>query len=278
MRILVDKEWVMEQLTNDEFVVVDCHFQLGNPPFGKEHFLNEHIPGAIFFDLEKDLSGKVQSHGGRHPLPELNIFQEKLEESGISPENTVVVYDDGVSPYASRFYWMMKYVGHEKVYILNGGLTDWKKAGLPLEQGCNKRQRSQYPMQINPQILASYDEIKKVSLGQAFDVILIDSREEQRYKGTHEPIDRIAGHIPGSINEFWMNGLADGKFMLPEEQRNRFKHLDPNKEIIVYCGSGVTASPNFVALKEAGFQKVKVYIGSYSDWVSYPENPVEKES
>ncbi|WP_163101111.1 sulfurtransferase [Peribacillus alkalitolerans] len=275
--MFVDKEWVMNQLTNDDVILIDCHFQLGNPTFGKEHFGKEHIPGAIFFDLEEDLSGTVQSHGGRHPLPDLKVFQEKLEQRGISPKNTVVAYDDGAGPYASRLYWMMKYVGHEKVYILNGGLTDWKKADLPIEIDCKQRKSSNYPLKVNPEILATYEEVQKVSQGHSLDVTLIDSREGMRYKGIEEPIDRIAGHIPGSINEFWMNGLSEGRFLLSDEQKNRFKHLDADKEIIVYCGSGVTASPNFVALKEAGFNKVKVYIGSYSDWVSYPENPVSKE-
>ncbi|WP_108671185.1 sulfurtransferase [Peribacillus acanthi] len=278
MSIFVEKEWVMNQLTNNNIILVDCHFQLGNPTFGKNHFLKEHLPGAVFFDLEEDLSGPVQTHGGRHPLPDLHVFQEKLQQSGISPSDTIVAYDDGLSPYASRFYWMMKYVGHEKVYILNGGLADWKKSNLPLEKIENQRERSNYSLNINPQILAAYNEVKSFSLGQLSNSILLDSRDEKRYKGIEEPIDRIAGHIPGSINNFWMNGLSEGKFLLSEEQKERFKHLDPNKEIIVYCGSGVTAAPNYVALKEAGFPKVKVYIGSYSDWVSYPENPVEKET
>jgi thiosulfate/3-mercaptopyruvate sulfurtransferase len=274
MMVFVEQDWLKERLGNEDLVVVDCRFKLGDPDYGFQQFKKSHIPGAIFMDLEKDLSGEVKEHGGRHPLPDMIEFNEILEAKGITNDSLIVAYDAGMEPFASRFYWMMKYVGHEKVYILNGGFSEWVKAGYPVEMDMKVREKSRYELNISRDILASYEEVKKASEENSSHVVLIDSRDEKRYKGLEEPIDKKAGHIPGAINEVWTNGFKDGRALVGEEQRKRFSQLNPESQIIVYCGSGVTAAPNYVALKEAGFEHVKVYIGSFSDWVSYDDNPV----
>lgn len=274
--MLVEKEWLLNNLHNKKIRIVDCRFNLQNTNLGTEQYGNDHLPNAVYFDLAKDLSGVVEKHGGRHPLPNLLDFKEKLSNAGIRNDDIIVAYDGGEGSYAGRFLWLMKYIGHDEVYVLNGGYKHWKEAGYPLENRLPLTERSDYELSVQTDMLASYEEVKKLSETRNNSQILIDSRDSIRYSGIEEPIDKKPGHIPGAINIPWTEGFQDGLFKTKESQQDRFKTLDPNKDIIVYCGSGVTATPNYMALKEAGFQNVKVYIGSYSDWVSYDENPVEK--
>jgi thiosulfate/3-mercaptopyruvate sulfurtransferase len=228
-------------------------------------------------DLEKDLSGTPGEHGGRHPLPDLGAFTLKLGEIGIDDTAVVVAYDDQGGAMASRFWWMLHFLGHPKVYILDVGFSQWKAAGYPIASMnaaivSRPRERSFKP-QIRSHLLVSMDEVRK-KMGSN-DTILIDSREERRYLGLEEPIDPVAGHIPGAINVFWKESLnEEGQWKSGAEQKQRFTQIPTDKELIVYCGSGVTACPNVVALKEAGFNDVKLYAGSWSDWISYSENPI----
>ena len=171
----------------------------------------------------------------------------------------------------------MKYIGHEKIYVLNGGFQEWKKQGFPTDNKVTFYLPTDYHMNIQEQLYADVNDIRKV-VAKEKQAVLIDSREKKRYLGEFEPIDPIPGHIPGAINKFWLDGVdPDGKFLDIEKQKERFKDISPDKEIIVYCGSGVTAAPNVLLLNSIGFSKVKLYVGSYSDWVSYQEHPVEKE-
>jgi thiosulfate/3-mercaptopyruvate sulfurtransferase len=276
LQYYVDLEWLKEHLGKKGVRIVDCRFKLGSPDEGRRLYEQGHIPGAVYFDLEKDLSGAVGEHGGRHPLPDLNQFKERLQDAGIGGETTVIAYDGIEGAFASRFWWLMKYVGHEKVYILNGGFSGWKKKGYPYDQSIPKFEKTSFNLSENKEMLASYVDVKDIGINGSRSAVLIDSRESKRYKGIEEPIDRIAGHIPSAINKPWMDGLENGVFKPREEQEKRFAELDRNQPIIVYCGSGITATPNYIALKEAGYQNVKLYAGSYSDWVSYEENPVNR--
>jgi len=276
MNFVVNKDWLAEQLQNDQVVIVDCRFELGNPDKGEELYRDNHIPGAYYFHLEKQLSAPVTKHGGRHPLPDMDQFKPELEKAGINHTKTVVAYDGGEGQFASRFWWLLTYMGHEKVYVLNEGFKGWVEAGFPTSKEVPAYQTAEFEVTIQKKMLASYDEVKAAVEDKKNAPLLIDSRDEARYLGEIEPIDRIPGHIPGAINRFWGEGLEQGSFKNGEEQRKRFAELDQEGPIIVYCGSGVTATPNVIALKMAGFQDVKLYAGSYSDWVSYEENPVEK--
>lgn len=278
--MIVEKEWLVKRLGNDNLSIIDCRFDLQNKEYGKQQYEIGHLPNAIYFHLEEDLSGEVEIHGGRHPLPDLEQFKLKIEKAGICNDTSVVVYDSGDGPFAgafaARFLWMMKYIGHEKVMILNGGFSKWKEAGYPVESKKPLVTESTYEVHVQDKILATYDLVKEFTVTKPKDTMLIDSRDYKRYAGVEEPMDRIAGHIPGAVNEPFAEGLNNGYFLGAQDQVHRFKHLDRNKTFIVYCGSGVTATPNYVALKEAGYENVKLYVGSYSDWVSYKDNPVEK--
>lgn len=275
MKHFVDRLWLKEHLNDQNIRIVDCRFQLGNPDAGYRAYHQAHIEGAVYFHLEKDLSGKVEEHGGRHPLPKIEAFKSLLEDSGIHSDTIIVAYDDGPSAFATRLWWLLKYVGHDKVYILNGGYQGWKEAGFPVDSMIPTYPKTELTFDIQSQMYASYDEVKGIAETPHSEVILVDSREENRYLGLIEPIDKKAGHIPGAINFPWTDGLKEGEFKDAKEQEDRFKKIDKSRKVIVYCGSGVTATPNYLALKEAGFSNVKLYIGSFSDWVSYDENKVE---
>ncbi|KAB2333617.1 sulfurtransferase [Bacillus mesophilum] len=271
----INANWLKLHLNDEKLVIADCRFNLSDPEEGEMLYKNDHIPGALYYDLEKDLSAPVKQHGGRHPLPPMDNFIELLERSGIDRATTVIAYDGGQGAYASRLWWMLTYVGHEKVYILNGGYEDWKKQDGAITNKIPTPAKSSYSPSCNHDMIASYEEVKEAVSKKTKNIVLIDSREEKRYLGIEEPIDKKAGRIPGAINKVWFEGLENGRFRNAKEQQKRFTDIDPSKTLIVYCGSGVTAAPNYIALKEAGYPNVKLYPGSFSDWISYEENEVE---
>jgi thiosulfate/3-mercaptopyruvate sulfurtransferase len=272
----VEPKWIKDHLHDVNVRIIDCRFKLGDPAAGRTQFEEGHIPGAVYFDLEKDLSDAVGIHGGRHPLPSPEQLKNRLEKAGINNETTLIAYDAKEGAYASRFWWLLKYLGHDKVYILNGGFEAWSRAGYPVTDGTSEYEKSVFTINLNKDMLASYKEVKGLVHNGDDDTVLIDSREERRYFGIEEPIDRVAGHIPTAINKPWLDGLENGVFKPKSEQEKRFADIPKDKAVIVYCGSGVTATPNYIALKAAGYSNVRLYAGSYSDWVSYEENPIEK--
>ncbi|WP_077620051.1 sulfurtransferase [Bacillus sinesaloumensis] len=276
MNFVVNKEWVVEQLHNENVRIIDCRFALGDPEEGGRLYTESHIPRAFYFDLEKQLSAPVKKHGGRHPLPDMAQFKREIEKVGIDNTTTVIAYDGGEGQFASRFWWLLTYIGHDKVYVLNEGFKGWVEAGYPTSSEVPEVKPALFVEDIQEDMLASYEEVKQIVAQKSPSSILIDSRDESRYLGEVEPIDRIAGHIPGALNKCWLEGLDQGAFKDNEEQKKRFTDLNEEAEIIVYCGSGVTATPNYIALKMAGFKNVRLYAGSYSDWISYHENPVSK--
>lgn len=275
MKFIVDKEWLLKNLHEPSIRIVDCRFSLADPEKGHQEYSQSHLPGAVFFDLEKDLSGAVAEHGGRHPMPKISEFTFKLEQAGINEHTTLVAYDNGEGAYAARFWWMLQYLGHEKVYVLDGGYKNWYKANYPVTTEIQSFSKTTFNVHIKPELLADIDEVRSVVCGQVPNAVLLDSREEKRFLGLVEPIDKKAGRIPGAINKPWLEGFSEGGYRSMDEQNKRFSDIDREKQVIVYCGSGVTATPNYLALKEAGFDKVKLYLGSFSDWISYSENEIE---
>jgi thiosulfate/3-mercaptopyruvate sulfurtransferase len=275
MRSIVSMEFVRGRLDSPETVIVDCRFVLGDPEAGRKSYEEDHIPGAVYLDLEQDLSGPKRSHSGRHPLPDPGLLARKLGSVGIDPSKRVIAYDNQGGAMASRLWWLLQYLGHKEVYIMDGGYSRWKSAGCPVTDRTPTPQPAIFNAVIQDDMVVGMEEVRN-RLGDG-GMALLDSREEPRYKGLTEPIDPVAGHIPGAVNYFWKEGLdSEGCWKSAELQKGRFEAVDPGKQIIVYCGSGVTACPNIIALKEAGFPNVKLYAGSWSDWISYPENPVAK--
>ncbi|PFA15268.1 sulfurtransferase [Bacillus cereus] len=275
--MIVTVEWLREHIEDENVRIIDCRFDLANPNWGREKYEEEHILHALYFDLNLDLSSPVTEHGGRHPLPNIEEFVDKLSQAGIDEHTTVIAYDSQAGANASRLWWLLNYVGHEKVYILDAGLPAWKENGLRTTAEIPVVARKTFKANIQDHMLVTMDTVKE-NIHAGTDITLIDSREPKRYIGAEELVDSKAGHIPTAVNYFWKDGILEsGRFKNNEEQQGRFQNLDKEKETIVYCGSGVTACPNIVTLKLAGFQNVKLYAGSWSDWISYPENQIEKE-
>ncbi|MBO9128188.1 sulfurtransferase [Bacillus sp. 165] len=268
-----DADQLFACLKDENIRIVDCQFDLANPEWGYQQYTRGHIPGAVYMDLNTDLSGKIDVHGGRHPLPNVDEFVQKLAEAGIGQDTTVVAYDSQHGAMASRFWWLLTYVGHKKVYVLNGGLPMWLQQGYPVTEELPSITPNTFIPSVQQHMQVNMQDVKE-RIEQNTKFVLIDSREKKRYEGIEEPIDKKAGHIPTAIHSFWKDALTEEGIF--KEQDEQFASLQKDAEIIVYCGSGVTACPNVLALRQAGFENVKLYSGSWSDWISYDENPVEK--
>ena len=245
-----------------------------NPDQGRQIYQKAHIPGAHYFDLNKDLASARQEHGGNHPLPDSEVFTKKLGQAGIDRNTTVVIYDQTNDIFAARMYWLLKYFGHEHTYILDGGVQAWAKGGYSITSTIPQPSRKTFEPTINKNLIVNMEELKnKQEKGGS---ILIDSRSCPRYLGEEEPLYAKAGHIPGAKNYDWQELLtADKGWKTQMEIREHFASLDRKQEVIVSCGSGVSACMNILGLWAVGFEDVKLYPGSFSDWISYSENTIE---
>ncbi|WP_261133696.1 sulfurtransferase [Bacillus sp. Marseille-Q3570] len=273
MKNIVSADWLHSRLDDSNVVPVDCRFYLQEKERGMEEYQDAHIPGASYADLEKNLSGQVQGHGGRHPLPKLDEFLQFLGAIGIDDSKTVVAYDAQNTAMAARLWWMLKYLGHEEAYVLDGGIHEWEKKGYPLTEKLPDVVKTTYRPNIKEDMVADLAEVKLAS--QLDDMILVDARDGERFAGKSEPIDPKAGHIPTAQNKFFGDNLEQGKWKSKDQLKDRFQD-QLHKPIINYCGSGVTACVNVLALDEID-KKSKLYVGSWSDWSSYNENPVETD-
>lgn len=271
---IVSKEWLLARLFEPDLLLADCRFLLDDPNAGHNRYTEERIPGAVYFDLEKDLSGPLDKHGGRHPLPDIDKLAETFGKAGIDESVRVVAYDDQGGAMASRLWWLLRYLGHDSVWVLEDGFSAWKKSGLPVtDDPVHVQVPKTFTKDIQSDFVADKDDVQHAL--EADSAILLDSRDPERYAGTREPTDRVAGHIPKAQNRFWKGNLEpDGRWKTKEERIEQFKDLDKEQEYIVYCGSGVTACVNILSMYECGFGQVKLYPGSWSDWISYPDHPV----
>ncbi|WP_087974456.1 sulfurtransferase [Oceanobacillus rekensis] len=257
-------------------VIIDVRFQLDDQDAGRKLYLKDHLPGAVYMDLNKDLSGRVEKHGGGHPLPDLKLFTAKIGNIGIDNHTTVVIYDQGNEMFAARLWWLLETIGHEKVYILEGGYNGWVQAGNGVTDELTRLEAKEYHAKVQSKRIVGMLEVKEKLKTNA--AVLIDSRARERYLGEWEPMYSKAGHIPGARNYYWKDVISDGGIWRKGEAlQEHFSNLSKDDEIIVSCGSGVSACPNILALKAAGFSNVKLYPGSFSDWISYEENDVELE-
>ncbi|TLS37459.1 sulfurtransferase [Pseudalkalibacillus caeni] len=271
--ILVSASWLSNHVNDPDLVIADCRFNLANKEEGIEEYTKEHIPNAVYLDLEKDLSGMVKEHGGRHPLPDLEQFAQLLGNKGINKSKLVVAYDDQGGAMAARLWWMLRFLGHKRTAILDGGFSGWQKQGFPVTNEIPSPEKLLFEPVINREAIIPMEEIKKMAGGSG---LLIDSRAPERYKGEEEPIDPKAGHIPGAINYFWKDNIKGSQsWKTRDELQKQLSFLEDDQNAVVYCGSGVTACANLFAFHLAGFDHVKLYPGSWSDWISYPENEVE---
>lgn len=274
---LVSAETLLQHLQDPDWVVIDCHFDLAKPDWGFENYQEGHIPGAVYAHLDHDLSGPITPVTGRHPLPDMAKFCATLSSWGIQSETQVVVYDTAGGAIASRLWWMLRSLGHTKTALLNGGYKVWKKAAFPEEQGIRTRLSSVFiPVNKTWTAVVSAEEVEQIRSRPDFR--LIDARAKERFEGINEPIDPVPGHIPGAINRFHVYNLRpDGLFLSPETLKSQFTDLIgdiPPDQVVVYCGSGVTSCHHVLAMEIAGFSGVRLYAGSWSEWIRDPNRPI----
>lgn len=273
--MLVTTDWLAKNLSDPNLRLVDCRYVLGKPGAGFESYAAGHIPGAVHLDVDRDLSGR--GGPGRHPLPRTAEFATTMSRAGIDQHVNVVAYDDVGGAFAARLWWLLRYFGHEKVLLLDGGWTKWMAEKRPTSnEAVTVKARS---FKAAPHRDWVVDK-EYVSGKVAATFLLLDARAPERFHGETEPIDPKAGHIPGAKNAPFASNLQvpNKEFQSPSKLREQFSNLgaDKTQEIICYCGSGVTACHNIFALKLAGLE-AKLYEGSWSDWSGDPKLPIEKK-
>lgn len=254
---------------NNDCLIVDCRFSLADTSIKRQDYLQEHIPGAVYAHLDDDLSGEIiAGKTGRHPLPTVEEAVQLFSSWGIRPETQVVAYDDMSGAIAARLWWMLRWLGHERVAVLDQGWQAWKAAGYPLESGETRREPSVFIPEVQPQLLVNVMEVEN----REQTTVLVDSRTPERYQGISEPIDPVAGHIPGAINYPHPSNVNEkGEWHSAETLRTQLVAsgaFAPEQKAIFYCGSGVTACRNILAYKQAGLGDALLYPGSWSEWIT----------
>ncbi|MBA1427423.1 sulfurtransferase [Pseudomonas orientalis] len=275
---LISPQQLAERQTSAGLVILDCRFALEDPDYGRCSYAEGHIEGAQYADLERHLSGPViKGVTGRHPLPAADAFIQQLQAWGISADTDVVLYDDGPGAYAARAWWLLVWLGkRDGVFILDGGLKAWHAAGFPLSLDAPMVEPGTFAGTPDNRLLLDAEQLQK-RLGEP-DMTLIDARAQARFRGEMEPIDPIAGHIPGAQCAAFSENLgSDGRFLPAEQLRQRFAAQlqgRPAQELVAYCGSGVTACHNLFALSLAGYPLGRLYAGSWSEWITDPAREI----
>jgi len=277
---LVSAEDVLNHLDNPHWRIVDCRFDLKDKHLGYEKYKLGHIPNAIYADLKKDLSSPVSEQSGRHPLPEVSAIIQKLGSWGISSQTQVVVYDDAHGSFAGRLWWLLNWLGHENVAVLNGGFGYWENLNYPITTDIPQIEPTTFTGRPDMSMIADMPVIENSLTNDK--LLLIDVRDPERYAGHVEPIDKIAGHVPGAINVPWKtnideNGLYYSKAQLKDHYSQLLVDMGA-KDLVFMCGSGVTACHSLLAMKYIGISGAKLYPGSWSEWIQNPSHPVETGS
>lgn len=261
----------------DDPVIVDCRAKLDDEAWGEREYAASHIPRAVFADLNRDLSGRKTGTNGRHPLPDPHALGETFGRLGITARRQVVAYDQDNGQWASRLWWLLRWMGHDAAAVLDGGFAKWVAEGRPTASGIEHGDCRTFTGTPRAEMLADVNFVAaRIGLRQWR---VIDARAPERYRGETEPIDRVPGHIPGAVNHFYGgNVTADKTFKTPEQLRAEFAPAIadvPPDHVICYCGSGVTACHNLLAMEHAGIRGAKLYVGSWSEWSADPARPVE---
>lgn len=279
--ILLGVDELQARLPDPALVLFDCRFRLGDPGFGEAAWASAHLPGARHADLEEVLSGPVTPESGRHPLPDPARFARWLADQGVGPDSTLVAYDETSGPFAPRLWWLARWIGLRNVAVLDGGFQAWCDAGGRVERGIPTLRPGQLEPVPDDRLWVSTSEVEAVVAGRE-RALLLDARQPARYLGLEEPIDRVAGHIPGAINLCYLETLTpQGTFKTREALwpcfDERLRGVAP-ESVIHSCGSGVTACHTLFAMELAGLPGSRLYAGSYSEWIRDPAHPIETGS
>jgi thiosulfate/3-mercaptopyruvate sulfurtransferase len=276
--LLITAPELRRHLEDPNWAIFDCGFDLQDPGSGERAYLKSHIPGAAYVHLERDLSATRNGRNGRHPLPDDRALAALFSHLGISPQTQVIAYDTSCGPYAARLWWSLRYMGHEHVALLDGGLDIWREREFPESAGPESRPEAAFTPHPRPEMIAREGEIREqLGTGRIF---LLDARSGERFRGEAEPYDPVAGRIPGAENRFWKDNLdLEGHFRSPQALRREFEGIlgeTPIDRIVSYCGSGVTAAHNLLAMACAGLEGARLYPGSWSEWCARPDNPIAR--
>ena len=272
---LIDVATLSSHLSDPQLRILDCRYDLARPDWGRDSYAAGHIPSALHADLDRELSGPAGPGTGRHPLPTAAEFARTLGRWGLSSESEVVCYDQGSGAFAARLWWMLRAVGHASVRVLDGGYAAWLAAGLPVQTAAE----APSPLTVAPREFAGVVSTAEVAAGlHDGTLLLIDARGADRFAGRNETIDPVAGHVPGARNHPFAANLGDdGRFRDVAALRAAWEPLIAGNEpanLVMMCGSGVTACHNLLALSVAGVSGAKLYAGSFSEWIRDPARPV----
>jgi thiosulfate/3-mercaptopyruvate sulfurtransferase len=273
-RTLIDATALAASMGRPELAIIDCRFNLMQPRAGRDAYLAGHIPGARYASLDEDLSAPVTRASGRHPLPHPADLAATLRRLGVSHSSQVVAYDASDGSFAARLWWLLRWAGHEAVAVLDGGMAAWRAAGHGAESGAVEiAPAAAFAVQPRSDMVVDAAEVETLRVDPTR--VLLDARAADRFQGRVEPIDPVAGHIPGALNHPFAENLSqDGRFLDREELQSRWKRRlgeHPAARAVMMCGSGVTACHNLLSLEIAGLQGAKLYAGSWSEWIRDPQ-------
>jgi thiosulfate/3-mercaptopyruvate sulfurtransferase len=279
-RTLITTDALGAHLTDPEYAIVDCRFDLADPTWGEREYELAHIPGAGYAHLDRDLSGPKTGVNGRHPMPDPVALARLFGRLGISRGIQVVAYDQDSGMYASRLWWLLRWLGHDAVAVLDGGFAKWTTDGRPTASGRERRQERRFTGTPKSEMAVEASDVAQILHNPAWR--LLDARAPERFRGDVEPIDKVPGHIPGAANHFFKTNVVDaGTFKSPDDLRASLTASigsAPADHVVCYCGSGVTACHNLLALEHAGLHGAKLYPGSWSEWSADPRRPIERGS
>ena len=273
---IISVEELNSNLNNKDWFIFDCRFILKEPEGGLKKFNQGHIPGAQFADMDKDLASAVTTTSGRHPLPDPNEFINKLQNWGVNNSSQVICYDDLSGAFAARMWWLLKWVGHNDVAVLDDGIDKWTSNSLTLETNVQARPKGSFNGQANNDMWVDINFVQQ-QLNQN-KINLLDARSSERFTAKDSKTDPVAGHVPGALSFPFADNLSKQSIFLPsDELHKRFEPMfedSQNREVINMCGSGVTACHNLLAMSIAGFPMTRLYVGSWSEWIKDEARPV----
>jgi len=265
-----------ELAASPDWRVFDCRHDLAKPALGEQQYREAHIPGALFAHLDRDLSAPKTGRNGRHPLPQPEVFVSWLSRCGVQPSDQVVCYDAGSGAMAARLWWLLQWIGHDAVAVLDGGLAKWLAEKRPVTAEVPRFAPSQYSVNRRPRGDVSVSDVER----RGSEMLLLDARAPARYRGEQEPIDPVAGRIPGAINRFNMDNVSpQGTFKGAAQLKQEFQAVLGDRapsEVVHYCGSGVAACHNLLAMEIAGLTGGRLYAGSWSEWIADPNRPIAR--
>ena len=275
---LVQPADLMGHLADPGWLVLDCRFELSDPDSGERAWRESHLPGALHVHLDRDLSAPATPSTGRHPLPSPDAFAATVSRWGVTPATQVVVYDAAAGMFAARAWWMLRWVGHDRVAVLDGGLPAWVAAGGTLDRSVAQRQAVRFEPMLRPHMAIGVEALQAELADRS--CLLVDARGPDRFEGKTEPIDPVAGHVPGAVNHPCPRNLdADGRFLPPSDLLERWRSTLAGREpsaAVCMCGSGVSACHDLLALEHAGLGGARLYPGSWSEWIRDPGRPVAR--